>query len=380
MTNRNNDTFDTSLNDSQATEITPLSPSDFDLEAYTDYEQKLLERCSRFWEQDTGVLVYRRIRVAEVFSWGCRNGEESLGWQLGALKKSMDYRADVPNFLEPWYGIGTIASAFGREYVWHTGQAPAVAVKLPSVKDALNLGSSPVQETAIGEHTLRMIEYFLEKTKGRIPVSYCDMQSPLNIAENIVDINGLMTDLLLDPESVKVLFDRIADRMIEFTTTMKALIGDPLVLPGHGFGSCRYFEGMGMSDDLSLMLPDDLYHELAVPSFEKASKPFGDPSFHSCGNWSARIPAIRQIKGLKMVDAAFSRATDPDPNPPEAFADGFANTGIVVNARIVGGLEIIEDKIRKLWKPGMKLIVVTYCKTPEEQEHAYRIIHEICQS
>ena len=85
MTNQTNDTFDTSLSDSQATKVTPLSPADFDIEAYTDYEQKLLEKCSHFWEQEGGVLVYRRFRVAEVFSYGCRNMEESLGWQLGAF-------------------------------------------------------------------------------------------------------------------------------------------------------------------------------------------------------------------------------------------------------------------------------------------------------
>jgi len=81
-----------------------------------------------------------------------------------------------------------------------------------------------------------------------------------------------------------------------------------------------------------------------------------------------------------MVDAAFSKTTDPDPNPHEDFANSFANTGIVVNARIVGGLDVIEEKVRKLWWPGMKLIVVTYCKTPEEQEKAYQLIHEICKN
>ena len=41
--------------------------------------------------------------------------------------------------------------------------------------------------------------------------------------------------------------------------------------------------------------------------------------------------------------------------------------------------ELVESKVRELWKPGMKLIVVTYCKTPEEQAYVYDRIHEICQ-
>ncbi|MCJ7673544.1 MAG: hypothetical protein MUO33_00145 [Sedimentisphaerales bacterium] len=35
-------------------------------------------------------------------------------------------RGIVAKFLEPWYGIGTVASAFGLDYVWKEGQAPAV--------------------------------------------------------------------------------------------------------------------------------------------------------------------------------------------------------------------------------------------------------------
>ena len=79
-----------------------------------------------------------------------------------------------------------------------------------------------------------------------------------------------------------------------------------------------------------------------------------------------------------MVDGAFSAATDPSPNPPEPFGEAFANTGIVVNARIVGGLETIAESVQRLWKPGMKLIVVTYCQSPQEQAKAYDRIYEIC--
>jgi hypothetical protein len=50
----------------------------------------------------------------------------------------------------------------------------------------------------------------------------------------------------------------------------------------------------------------------------------------------------------------------------------------VVNARIVGSKEVIAETVPKLWKPGMKLIVVTYCQTPEEQHEAYQKIHAIC--
>ena len=133
-----------------------------------------------------------------------------------------------------------------------------------------------------------------------------------------------------------------------------------------------------MSDDNASMISGQQYLEFAAPAVERAGKPFGGSAFHSCGDWSDKVGAVRKIAGLRMVDGAFSAATDPSPNPPELFAETFANTGVVLNARIVGGPETIVDKVRKLWKPGMKLIVVTYCQSPEQQAQAYDHIHEIC--
>ena len=94
--------FDQNSADSQATPVQPVPVGDFDFEAYAEYEQSLRERCRRFWVADRGVLVYRRMRVAEVFSQGCRDMKASLAWQLGALHKSMKDAADVPTFLYTW--------------------------------------------------------------------------------------------------------------------------------------------------------------------------------------------------------------------------------------------------------------------------------------
>ncbi len=118
--------FDTSKSDAQATIVDPVKVADFPFETYSEYENKLTERCRQFIQADSGALVYRRMRVAEVFSYGCRDMKQSLEWQLGALQESIDYKADVPNFLEPWYGLGMVACSFGIDYIWNAGQSPAV--------------------------------------------------------------------------------------------------------------------------------------------------------------------------------------------------------------------------------------------------------------
>jgi len=43
------------------------------------------------------------------------------------------------------------------------------------------------------------------------------------------------------------------------------------------------------------------------------------------------------------------------------------------------GPQTVAETVKRLWKPGMKLIVVTFCQTPEEQAEAYDRVHEICK-
>lgn len=369
--------FDYTLSDSQATPVEPLSPRAFDYSAWGEYEESCRERCRAFWRADSGVLVHRRVRVAEVFAGGCRSSEESLARQLGALHKSMAYKADVPNFLEPWYGIGTIASCFGAEYRWEACQAPAVQPTCASVDEALARQPAPAAETPIGRHTLRMIRYFLNETRGLLPLSLTDTQAPLNSAGHIVGLNNLLTELMLSESAVRSLLMKLAGLLDDFNAVQRDMLNHTAVWPGHGFASCREFAGLGMSNDNAAMISPQSYESCVAPADVAAGSRWGGPVFHSCGNWEHLINAVARVPGLRMVDAAFSSQTDPAPNDGEPFRDGFAGTGVVVNARIVGSQATVMEHVKRLRAPGMKLIVVTYCETPEEQAAVYDDIHSL---
>ena len=371
--------FDNQLADAQATQVLPVKPEDFDFAKYEAYARELNQTCASFWQQPSSVTVYRRMRVGECFSDGCRGMKRSLELQLGALEKSMLFKADIPNFLEPWYGIGTVASAFGGDYIWHKGNAPALKSHFSSIDEVLAFEPIEIAQTDIGRHTLNMIEYFMDQTKGHVPVSLTDTQSPLNMISHLYPLDQFFMDLMLEPEKVMRLFDRLADLSIRFNQEQIKLIGSSLASPGHGFASSTRWQGLGMSDDNAIMVSPDQYLEMAAPSVEKICTPLGGPVFHSCGDWSGWVDAVLQMKGLKMADGAFSPEIDPGAtNNLEEFHK-FANTGIVLNARVVGDLETIRDQVSRLWIPGMKMVVVTYCETPEEQAEAYDLIHKICQ-
>lgn len=371
--------FDNQLADAQATHVLPVKPGNFDFDSYGSYAAGLNRTCADFWQQESGVAVYRRMRVGECFSFGCRDMKRSLELQLGALEKSMLFKADVPNFLEPWYGIGTVASAFGGDYIWPEGNAPALKTRFSSIDEVLAYEPQEIEATNIGRHTLNMIEYFMDQTKGRLPMSLTDTQSPLNMIGHLYPLDQFFMDLMMEPEKVLQLFDRLADLSVRFNQEQIKLIGNALSSPGHGFASSTKWSGLGMSDDNAIMISPDQYLEFAAPSVKKICTPLGGPVFHSCGDWSCWVDAVLQIKGLKMADGAFSPQTDPGATDNLEQFHKFANTGIVLNARIVGDIETIQEQVSRLWVPGMKMVVVTFCETPDEQEEAYHLIHEICR-
>ena len=372
--------FDTSLRDSQGTEVSPIAPENFDFDAYEAYEAALHEKNKAFVEAKSGLLVYRRVRANGVFYDKCRDYKESLALQLGALQTSMPFEADIANFLEPWYGIGYIASSFGAQYRWLPSQAPSVEGIFSSAQEILDADYVPIAQTPEGKHQLEMIEYFMDKTKGKVPVSFGDLQSPLNMLGFLLPITDLFMEAYEDPEGLKAAGELCGSLLIDFMKEQKKLVGDALASPGHGFASSRAFTGAGLSDDNSIMISEETYDELFKETDERIGDEFGGFVYHSCGDWEKKIPMVKSYRNIVCADGAFTIETDPKPNNPAAFADEFAGSGIVLNARAVGNAENSYEAFRQLWRPNQKLICVTYCKTPEEQKILYDRLHEMEKS
>ena len=134
-----------------------------------------------------------------------------------------------------------------------------------------------------------MIEFFLEKTGGKIPVSFTDTQFPLNIASCLIPMDKLFLEMYDNPEGYKKLLSIITKLLIDFTRKQQELIGDAIVYPGHGFASSREFQGIGISDDNTLMVSNDFFERFEIPFREKIGSVFRGCAFHSCGNWSKKF-------------------------------------------------------------------------------------------
>ena len=210
-------------------------------------------------------------------------------------------------------------------------------------------------------------------------MSFGDVQSPLNIVSEMMPTTALFEGMIEDPEGYSELAYRAGALMRDYLLKQKALIGDALALPGHGFASSRKIIGMGASADTSIMISNGMFDELEAEQLADMCKPFGGTFYHSCGNWEAKIPSVLKVPGLIGADGAFSSETDPSPNDPAPFGEAFAKAGKILNARAVGDVETVMDTVKKIWHPGLKLIINTYCKTVEEQQEAYDRIHEFCK-
>ena len=359
--------------------IEPMDVAEFDLARYEAFAAEADLRYAAFLRQPEGVAVWQRVRAGEVFRDGCRDRRESLRWQLGVLARTMDFLTDAPTYLEPWYGIGTIAAAFGADYEWLPGQAPIVKPRyaaLDEVPERL-LPREPADVPILRE-TLETTEYFLEQTGGRIPISWTDMQAPLNIAGGLLEFSQLLLAFHDQPARVKAILAAVSDETIRFTQRQSVLLGGALARPGHGFASSRAGNGIGMSTDNLIMISPAMYEEFCVPDCARIGAAFGGTAIHSCGNWGRWLEAVKKIPNLTMVDGAFSPQTDPAHNSCEEFRDALAGTGIVLHARIVGEPEEVLARVRRLWKPGLKLIIGTHEQDPQKQHRLYKAIHELC--
>lgn len=371
--------YDATKADPMAIPVEPVAPEDFDVARYADYAAAADERFAAFLTRDEGVAVWQRVRVGPVFRDGCRDTGESLRWQLGGLKKSLDYLTDAPTYLEPWYGIGTTASAFGATYQWPPGQAPVVRHLWHSMADVPDPAPLPFDRVPILRHTLEMIEVFLDFSQGQLPMSWCDLQAPINVAGGgLVDVSHFFMAFYDAPERVQELLAATAQVIVDFTQRQSELIGDALARPGHGFASSRRGTGIGLSTDNLIMISPAMYRRFCVPVVAAIGEHFGGVAIHSCGDWGRWLEAVKGIPNLRVVDGAFSPQTDPAYNNCEHFRDALTGTGIILHARIVGDPDEVLARVRRLWKPGLKLIVGTHVQDPASQRRLYHDIHALC--
>lgn len=331
-----------------------MKASEFDFVRFREYRAEREEKLRAFLDGTCREPVLFEEKTHTGFET-CRTAEESLERQLDGITRQMDADSDYVPYLEPWFGVGVFANAFGAEYVWIDGESPQTHYLVHNEEQAARLDRPTTADAPVMKLVLDTIDYYVEQTRGEIPIVCTDTQSPLDTATLLWDTASFFTAVHTAPEVVHQLLDRITELVIEFSREQAAHTGAAWAQPGHIMPSTVGGTGLSLSEDNIVMVSPADYETLAVPYCNRIAEAFGGVAIHSCGNFEQQLPALAKTTQLCMVDGAFSRQGDPNPNTDlELFRDTFAGTDTVLHARM--GRDWAEQ-LPRLVHPDLQLIV-----------------------
>ncbi len=339
-----------------------MNAKDFDFPRFSDWMAEREERARAFLEGcGPNVLLLEKAGCNYVTA---RTPRESLACQLDALTRQMELDGDCAPFLEPWFGVGVFANAFGAEYVWADNESPQTNYIVFNEEEADKLEPPDIDNAPVMNLVLDAADFFIEETRGEIPVSCTDTQSPIDTATLIWETSSFFAALYTAPEAVHKLLRMIADAVIAFTKKQTGHLGKNWARPGHIMPSVRGGPGFSISDDNIVMISPEHYAEFSAPYNAALAKEFDGLAAHSCGNFERQLPALMKTEGLMMVDGAFSPAMDPNPNLNyELWRDSLKDTGVILHARLhLDWPEVLP----RLYHPGLRLAVSVPPPAPGE--------------
>ena len=303
------------------------------------------------------------------FGVNSRDAETMLAEQLDGITQTMATENDWIPYLEPWHGVGVFAEAFGCPFEWNDYDAPWTRTIADSFEKLESLPRPKLADAKMLQYILNTTQYFNASTHGEIAIAATDTQSPVDTLTLIADPTWFLTAAWDKPEAFHRVLSDITDLIIEFTLAQRALCAKPIG-PGHTMWSPDCLDGISLSEDVLVMMGPDFYNEFAKPYNERIASALGGVGIHSCGKWAHSFEAVKQTKGLAMVDLAISGVYDPDPNIPASIIKGFANTGVPVQVRADYNDQAAIDELLSA-KNMLTILVLWWDDDPKVREARY---------
>jgi hypothetical protein len=331
-----------------------------DLEQLGDlYAQRREQRepgLRRFWAGETRFLVVQR---PSYHLWGeCNSVEAVYRNNLRHLESwlSIPWSDELPH-LQPWFGTGVYANAFGCEYLWRDGEAPDTHLRYHTIEEVRHITPPEPQRSPVMRMVLECIDMLLERTRGKFPIALTDTQSPFDTSTLVLDTSEFFTACYTETETVEELMGAVTALIIDFSREQARRIGkDLLSQPGHVLPSLPGLGGITLSDDNLAVSSPQVNEKFSLRFNEIISRALGGVAIHSCGVWDHTMRLLPG-RGVHAVDCSVSPRWDPTPMKPEAVRDALADTGIVVKARCGGTPEEIDSAVRSLGGKDMRVIL-----------------------
>jgi len=233
------------------------------------------------------------------------------------------YDYGLPN-IKPNQGIGVIAAAFGCEYTVNNEADPWIKaiIREENVDDVHKLEIPDPDTNPMLQKVWKRIAD-LEKLSP-MPLRMVNVPSPLVSASMIWDYTSFIEALLVFPDEVHVLMEKVTEATIIYIKEQFKRIHNLYSVSHESICPVPRFAGVRVSDDTAALLSPDLYREFGVKYNNRLSKEFGGIVVHSCGDTHFVAPAMMEIEGLKGLDF-----TIPQVNDWEALRDAAAGKTVL---------------------------------------------------
>ncbi|HTO20852.1 MAG TPA: uroporphyrinogen decarboxylase family protein [Spirochaetia bacterium] len=338
----------------------------------------------RFWSGESRYLVVQRPAY---HLWGECNSVERV-WQNNVRHMEswlcMPWSDELPH-LQPWFGTGVYANAFGCRCLWREGEAPDCWVRFHAIEEVRGISKPDPRSSPVMGMVLECIDVLLERTRGRFPISFTDTQSPFDTATLVLDTSEFFTACYTDPPAVHQLMSAATELIIEFSLEQARRIGPALLSrPGHVMPSLPGLDGITLSDDNLAVSSPTVNEQFSLHYNQAIARSLGGVAIHCCGRWDHTMRLLPG-RGVRAVDCSVSRSWDPTPMAPEAVRDALRGTGIAVKARCGGTPEEIRLAAAALGGRDMR-VILDIARVEEDDaaylraaERNYHLAHELLE-
>ena len=211
------------------------------------------------------------------------------------------YDYGLPN-IKPNQGIGIIAAAFGCEYTVNDEADPWIKAKIreENAEDVYKLEIPNPEKNEIFQKVWKRIESL--QNLSSLPLRMVNVPSPLVTASMIWDYTSFIEALLIFPDEVHALLEKVTEATILYIREQFRRINNLFSVGHESICPIPRSAGVRVSDDTAALLSPDMYREFGVKYNSRISREFGGIIVHSCGDTQYVVPAMMEIEGLKGLD------------------------------------------------------------------------------
>jgi hypothetical protein len=211
------------------------------------------------------------------------------------------YDYGLPN-IKPNQGIGIVAAAFGCEQTVNNEADPWIKsiIREENAEDVHKLEIPNPKTNAVFQKVWKRIEDL--QNLSSLPLRMVNVPSPLVTASMIWDYTSFIESLLVFPDEVHVLLEKVTEATIIYIREQFKRIKNLFSVGHESICPVPRFAGVRLSDDTAALLSPALYREFGVKYLNKISREFGGVMIHSCGDVQNVVAAMIEIEGLKGLD------------------------------------------------------------------------------